>query len=131
MWAATDVIITVAYLEVKEGLTEPVVHEGGLSGIVVELLPDKLSHERLDQQAAAQHWQVVSSEQQRNQQNQAAVNLPQSPALQLGICCDDLGSQQVLGAREEDAQNEDVNKACLHRSPRRERFQTVSFLHLQ
>lgn len=126
----TDIII-VAYLKVEEGLTKPVMHDGGLGCVIVEFLPDKLSHERLDQQAAAEDWQVVSTKQERDQQNQATVNLPQSPALQLGICCDDLGSQQVFGAREEDAQNEDVNKARLHCSPKRERLQTVSFLHLQ
>lgn len=62
-YATTDIII-VLYLKVKEGLTEPVVHDGGLGCIIAELLPDKLSHECLDQQAAAQHWQVVSTKQQ-------------------------------------------------------------------
>lgn len=71
----TDLLI-VAYLKVKEGLTKPVMHDGGLSCIIVEFLPDELSHERLDQQAAAENWQVVSTKQQRNQQNQATVNLP-------------------------------------------------------
>lgn len=71
----------VAYLKVKEGLTKPVMHDGGLGCVIVELLPDELSHERLDQQAATENRQVVSTEQQRNQQDQAAVDLPQSPAL--------------------------------------------------
>lgn len=96
-------------------------HDGGLSRVVVELLPDELGHEGLDEQAAAQHGQVVSSEQQRDQQHQAAVNLPQSPALELGVGRDDLRSQQVLAAREEDAQNKDVNKTSLHGSPARQR----------
>lgn len=87
----------------------------------MELLPDELGHEGLDEQAAAQHRQVVSSEQQRDQQHQAAVNLPQSPALELGVGRDDLRSQQVLAAREEDAQNKDVNKTSLHSSPARQR----------
>lgn len=51
-------------------------HDGGLGRVVVEFLPNKLSHERLDQQAAAEDRQVVSTKQQRNQQDQAAVNLP-------------------------------------------------------
>lgn len=96
-------------------------HDGGLSRVVVELLPDELGHEGLDEQAAAQHGQVVSSEQQRDQQHQAAVNLPQSPALELGVGREDLRSQQVLAAREEDAQNKDVNKTSLHGSPARQR----------
>lgn len=96
-------------------------HDGGLSRVVVELLPDELGHEGLDEQAAAQHGQVVSSEQQRDQQHQAAVNLPQSPALELGVGRDDLRSQQVLASREEDAQNKDVNKTSLHGSPARQR----------
>lgn len=108
-----------AHLKVEEGLTKPVVHDGGLSCIVVELLPDELGHEGLDQQAAAKHWQVVSSKQEGNQQNQAAVNLPQSLALQLGVCSDDLRPQEVFGAGEEDPQNEDVNEAGLHCSPER------------
>ncbi|TNN65532.1 hypothetical protein EYF80_024210 [Liparis tanakae] len=103
---------------IKEGLAEPVVHDGGLGRVVVELLPDELSHERLDQQAAAQHRQVVSAEQQRDQQDQAAVNLPQAPAPQLGVGRDDLGAQQVLGAGEEDAEDEDVDEARLHGSPK-------------
>lgn len=119
--AALADLCFVSHLEVKEGLTEPVMHDGGLSCVIVEFLPDELSHECLDQQTAAKHGQVVSTKQQRNQQNQATVNLPQPPALQLGICRDDLGSQQVLGAREEDAQNEDVDKTCLHSSPKRQR----------
>lgn len=52
------------YLEVKEGLAEPVMHDGYLSCVVVEFLPDELRDERLDQQAAAEHGQVVSAEQQ-------------------------------------------------------------------
>lgn len=64
------------YLKVKEGLAEPVMHDGYLSGVVVEFLPDELSDECLDQQAAAEHGQVVSSEQERHQQHQAAVDLP-------------------------------------------------------
>lgn len=95
-------------------------HDGYLSCVVVEFLPDELRDERLDQQAAAEHGQVVSAEQQWRQQHQAAVNLPQAPALQLCIGCDDLGSQQVLGAREQDAQNKDVNEAGLHGSPETE-----------
>lgn len=45
--AITDIVI-VAYLKVKEGLTKPVMHDGGLSCIIMEFLPDELSHERLD-----------------------------------------------------------------------------------
>lgn len=55
--------VFVSYLKEEKGLSEPVVHDGGLSRIVVELLPDKLRHEGLDEQAAAQYRQVVSSEQ--------------------------------------------------------------------
>lgn len=55
--------VCVSYLKEEEGLTEPVVHDGGLGRVVVELLPDELGHEGLDEQAAAQHRQVVSSEQ--------------------------------------------------------------------
>lgn len=51
-------------------------HDGGLGCVIVKPLPDELSHERLDQQAAAEDWQVVSTKQQGNQQNQATVNLP-------------------------------------------------------
>lgn len=123
--ALADLYI-VSHLEVKEGLAKPVMHDGGLSCIIVEFVPDELSHERLDQQAAAKHGQVVSTKQQRNQQNQATVNLPQPPALQLSICRDDLGSQQVLSAREEDAQNEDVDKTCLHSSPKRQREREIT-----
>lgn len=112
---------SVSYLEEEEGLSEPVVHDGGLSRVVVELPPDELGHEGLDEQAAAQHRQVVSTEQQRHQQHQAAVNLPQSPALELGVGRDDLRSQEVLAAREEDAQNKDVDKTSLHGSPERQR----------
>lgn len=83
----------------------------------MEFLPDEPGGERLDQQAAAEHGKVVNTKQQRHQQHQTAVNLPQAPALQLGISCDDLGSQQVLGAREQDAQDEDVNEAGLHGPP--------------
>lgn len=98
-------------------MAKPIVHDGGLGRVIVELLPDELSHERLDEEPAAQHRQVMGPKQERNQQHQATVNLPQPPALQLRICRDNLGSQQVLGAREEDAQDEDVDEACLHRSP--------------
>lgn len=51
-------------------------HNGYLSCVVVEFLPDELRDERLDQQAAAEHGQVVSAEQEWHQQHQAAVNLP-------------------------------------------------------
>lgn len=112
------------YLKVKEGLAEPVVHDGDLSGVVVERPPDELGGERLDQQAAAEHGQVVSAEQQRHQQHQAAVNLPQAPALQLGVRRDDLGPQQVLGAREQDAQDEDVHEARLHGPPGTQRLRS-------
>lgn len=64
------------YLKVKEGLAEPVMHDGYLSCVVVEFLPDELRDERLDQQAAAEHGQVVSTEQEWHQQHQAAVDLP-------------------------------------------------------
>lgn len=94
----------------------------------MELLPDELGHEGLDEQAAAQHGQVVSSEQQRDQQHQAAVNLPQSPALEFGVSRDDLRSQQVLAAREEDAQNKDVNKTSLHGSPARQKERSQKVL---
>lgn len=39
-------------------------HDGYLSCVVVEFLPDELRDERLNQQAAAEHGQVVSAEQQ-------------------------------------------------------------------
>lgn len=32
------------YLEIEEGLSKPVVHNGGLGGIIVQPLPDELSH---------------------------------------------------------------------------------------
>lgn len=51
-------------------------HDGSLGGVIMESPPDELSHERLDQQAAAEDWQVVSTKQQWNQQNQATVDLP-------------------------------------------------------
>lgn len=51
-------------------------HDGYLSCIVVEFLPDELRDEQLDQQAAAEHGQVVNAEQEWHQQHQAAVNLP-------------------------------------------------------
>lgn len=41
-------IVIAAYLKVKEGLTKPVMHDSGLSCIIMEFLPDELSHERLD-----------------------------------------------------------------------------------
>lgn len=55
------------YLKVEESLAEPVVHDGGLGGIVVQLLPDELSHDGLDEQTAGQRGQIMSSEQQSHQ----------------------------------------------------------------
>lgn len=55
------------YLKVEESLAKPVVHDSGLGGIVVELLPDELSHDCLDEQKAGQRGQIMSSEQQSHQ----------------------------------------------------------------
>lgn len=63
------------YLKEKKSLAEPVMHDGYLCCIVVKFLPNVLRDERLDQQAAAEHGQVVGAEQKWHQQYQAAVDL--------------------------------------------------------
>lgn len=54
-------------LKVEESLAEPVVHDGSLGGIIVQLLPDELSHDGLDEETAGQRGQIMSSEQQSHQ----------------------------------------------------------------
>lgn len=105
------------YLKVEERLTEPVVHDGDLGCVVPQRLPDAPGHDCLDQEAEHQDGQVVWPQQQCCQEDQPAVQFPQARGPDFGVCSGDLGSQQVSGAREQNAKDKDVNKTSFDNTP--------------
>lgn len=106
------------YLEIEERLTEPIMHGRDLRGVVPQGPPDEPGHHGLDQEAAQQDRKVVRPDQQRCQQHEAPVKVPQARGLACVVRSKDSRLKQVFGAREQKAKDKHIDKTSLNDAPK-------------
>lgn len=59
MSKVSGLLTTNTYLKIEERLTEPIMHDGDLRGVVPQGFPDVLGHHCLDQEATHQDGKVM------------------------------------------------------------------------